>query len=441
MFGNLQIHSQSLPMVQFERFTLSNGLKVLVHEDPHTAYAVVNVLYNVGARDEDPDKTGFAHLFEHLMFGGSRHIPDYDQEVQIAGGENNAFTSNDITDYFIKLPAANIETALWLESDRMLELNFSEKSLDVQRKVVCEEFKEHYLNKPYGDVWKIIREMAYQVHPYRWMTIGRELSHIEQARLEDVKAFFYRHYRPNQAILVVAGGIRYQQVKPLIEKWFGDIPPGEPYHRQLPQEPVQQEKRILTVYRDVPADALYMAFPMCGRTDPAYYATELLAQMLGDGESSRLHQQLVKEKKYFSHIHAYVLGSADPGLLVIEGKLLPDVSAELAENAVWTIIRDVQETKIPEQELQKAKNRLESLFAFEENSLMDRAINLAYFEWLGNAQWINEEMHRFEAVTADEVQQVAATVMQQQKANVLYYLSQSHHKTDVPASVANHAVA
>ncbi|WP_092458871.1 M16 family metallopeptidase [Thermoflavifilum thermophilum] len=428
-------------MVQFERFTLSNGLRVLVHEDPHTAYAVVNVLYNVGARDEDPDKTGFAHLFEHLMFGGSKHIPDYDQEVQMAGGENNAFTSNDITDYFIKLPAVNIETALWLESDRMLELNFSEKSLDVQRKVVSEEFKEHYLNKPYGDVWKIIRELAYQVHPYRWMTIGKELSHIEQARLEDVKAFFYRHYRPNQAILVVAGGIRYQEVKPLIEKWFGDIPPGEPYDRRLPQEPAQQEKRMLTVYRDVPADALYLAFPMCGRTEPAYYATELLAQMLGDGESSRLHQQLVKDKKYFSHIHAYVLGSADPGLLVIEGKLLPNVSVDLAENAVWAIIRDIQETRIPEQELQKAKNRLESLFAFEENSLMDRAINLAYFEWLGNAQWMNEEIHRFEMVTAEEVKQVAATVLQPHKANVLHYLSQSLHKTDVAASKRSHAVA
>jgi len=421
-------------MIQFERFTLSNGLKVLVHEDAHTAHAVVNVLYNVGARDEDPDKTGFAHLFEHLMFGGSRHIPNYDEEVQRAGGENNAFTSNDITDYYIKLPAANIETALWLESDRMLELNFNEKSLDVQRKVVCEEFKEHYLNKPYGDVWQIIREMAYRVHPYRWMTIGKELSHIEQARLEDVKAFFYRHYRPNQAILVIAGGVSMQEVQPLVEKWFGDIPAGEPYHRQLPQEPIQQQKRMQTVYRDVPADALYMAFPMCGRTDPAYYATELLAQMLGDGESSRLHQQLVKQKQYFSHIHAYVLESADPGLLAIEGKLLPGIAAEQAEEAIWKIIEEIQVNGIPEQELQKAKNRLESLFAFEENSLMARAINLAYFEWLGNAAWINEEMQRFEKVNSDAVQQIATTVLQQQRANVLYYLSRALHKSPTGAS-------
>ncbi|MCL6524443.1 MAG: insulinase family protein [Thermoflavifilum sp.] len=413
-------------MIHFERFTLSNGLKVLVHEDPHTAHVVVDVLYNVGARDEDPEKTGFAHLFEHLMFGGSVHISDYDTEVERAGGENNAFTSNDITNYYLKLPAANLETALWLESDRMLELAFSEKSLDVQRKVVSEEFKEHYLNQPYGDVWQLIREMAYRVHPYRWMTIGRDLAHIEQAQLADVKAFFYRHYRPNQAILVVAGGVQTEAVKPLVEKWFADIPPGEPYLRQLPQEPEQQEKRSQTVYRDVPADALYMAFPMCGRLDPNYYATDLLSTILGDGQSSRLYQQLVKEKKYFSQITSYVLGSADPGLLVIEGKLLPGITADRAEAAIWEIITAVQQ-EVLEAELQKAKNRTESLFAFEENNLLYRAINLAYFEWLGDAAWINAEMQHYEAVTRQQIQQVAFSVLQPHRANVLYYLSRSLH--------------
>src|SRR6195952_1642323 len=238
-------------MIKFEKFVLPNGLKVLVHEDKSTPMAVVNVLYDVGARDENPDKTGFAHLFEHLMFGGSINKPTYDEPLQVAGGENNAYTTNDLTNYYIQLPAENLETAFWLESDRMVSLAFNEKSLDVQRKVVCEEFKEHYINKPYGDVWFKMRELAYTTHPYRWQTIGKELSHIENATITDVKKFFSRHYCPANAILVVAGNTTTEQVKELAEKWFGNIPAGEKYNRALPAEPKQTAPRKETVKANV----------------------------------------------------------------------------------------------------------------------------------------------------------------------------------------------
>jgi len=230
-------------VVNFERFSLPNGLRVVVHRDTSTPMAVVNVMYDVGAKDEDPNKTGFAHLFEHLMFGGSVNIPVYDEPLQMAGGENNAYTTNDLTNYYIQIPAENLETAFWLESDRMLSLAFTDNSLEVQRKVVCEEFKEHYLNKPYGDVWLKLRELAYEVHPYRWMTIGKELSHIENAQLQDVKNFFFKHYRPVNAILVVAGNVTVDQVKTLAEKWFGPIGSGQKYNRNLPEEPQQSRAK------------------------------------------------------------------------------------------------------------------------------------------------------------------------------------------------------
>lgn len=290
-------------MIKFERFVLGNGLKVLVHPDQSTPMAVVNVLYDVGARDEVASKTGFAHLFEHLMFGGSVNIPDYDEPLQVAGGENNAYTTNDLTNYYCQLPADNLETAFWLESDRMLSLAFSKKSLDVQRKVVCEEFKEHYINKPYGDVWHTMRELAFKEHPYKWMTIGKELSHVENATLEDVKAFFFKHYTPINAILVVAGNVSVEHVKTLAEKWFGDIPSGEKYNRNLPVEPKQVEARRLTVHRNVPMDAIYKTWHMCARRDEDYYATDLLTDILGGGASSRLYQSLVKEQQLFANIN------------------------------------------------------------------------------------------------------------------------------------------
>jgi predicted Zn-dependent peptidase len=385
--------------------------------------AVMNIMYDVGARDEDPSKTGFAHLFEHLMFGGSVHIPSYDEPLQMAGGENNAYTTNDLTNYYIQLPAENLETAFWLESDRMLSLAFSEKSLDVQRKVVCEEFKEHYLNKPYGDVWHKMRELAYKKHPYRWQTIGQELSHIENARLEDVKAFFFKHYRPVNAILVVAGNVNMDRVRTLTEKWFGDIPSGEKYKRNLPQEPTQQEERKLEVKANVPLDALYKCWHIYPRLDRKYYVIDLLSDILGGGGSSRLHQVLVKEKKLFSNIECYHYGSTDAGLLCIDGKLVKGVNIKDAEKAIDEILERLKNEVVPETELQKVKNKTESMMAFEDMSLMNRANSLAYYELLGDASWMNFELEKYGSVTTEDVLQECRTVFRSSNSNTLYYLS------------------
>lgn len=410
-------------MIQFDRFTLSNGLRVLVHPDSSTPMAVVNVLYNVGARDEDPQHTGFAHLFEHLMFGGSLHIPDYDEPLQMAGGENNAYTTNDLTNYYIQLPADNLETAFWLESDRMLSLAFSEKSLATQRKVVCEEFKENYLNKPYGDTWHKMRELAYQVHPYRWMTIGKELSHIEKATLAQVKSFFFKHYTPCNAILVVAGAVDTAHVKQLAEKWFGDIPSGVRYERSLPAEPAQTAARRLTIEAPVPLDMLCKTWHMGARQDFSYHATDLLTDILGGGASSRLYHALVKEQQLFSSIDCYHFASSDPGLLTIEGKLVKGVSIEKAENALQEQLQKIKDDLISESELQKVKNKTESMIAFEDMSVMSRAASLAYYELLGDATDMNKELGKYEAVTADAIREQARTICREENSNTLYYLA------------------
>ncbi|MFY8166150.1 MAG: M16 family metallopeptidase, partial [Sediminibacterium sp.] len=344
-------------MIQFERFQLENGLKVVVHQDTSTPMAVVNVLYNVGAKDENPSKTGFAHLFEHLMFGGSINIPVYDEPLQRAGGENNAYTTNDITNYYCQIPAENLETAFWLESDRMLSLAFSPKSLEVQRKVVCEEFKEHYINKPYGDAWHKMRELAYTKHPYRWMTIGASLAHVEQATMEDVKDFFFQFYRPNNAVLVVTGNVNTAQVKELAEKWFGPIPAGKPYVRNLPAEPKQEKSRSLDVRADVPMDMLMMTWHMGGRFDEGYHATDLLTDVLGGGASARLYEQLIKVKQLFSSIDCFHFGTVDPGLLVITGKLVKGVTMSVAEKAVLVEVEQIKNTLLPAKEVQKVINK------------------------------------------------------------------------------------
>ena len=412
-------------MIRFERFVLSNGLKVIVHQDNSTPMAVVNIMYDVGARDEDPNKTGFAHLFEHLMFGGSIHIPSYDGPLQMAGGENNAYTSNDVTNYYIQLPAENLETAFWLESDRMLSLAFGDKSLDVQRKVVCEEFKEHYLNKPYGDVWHKMRDLAYKVHPYRWMTIGKELSHIENAKLEDVKHFFFKHYRPQNAILVVAGNITVEKVKELAEKWFGDIPAGEKYTRRLPQEPEQTEARKMEVKADVPLDAFYKCWHIYPRKDKRYYIADLITEILSGGGSSRLFHSLVKEKKLFSAIECYHTGSLDAGTLVIEGKLVKGVKMEDAEKAVENELEKMRTEKVTATELQKVKNKVESLIAFEDMSLTNRANSLAFYELLGDANQMNHELEKYNVVTAEDILQESRIIFRPENSNTLYYYSKN----------------
>jgi predicted Zn-dependent peptidase len=412
-------------MIQFEKFTLSNGLRVLVHEDHSTPMAVLNVMYDVGAKDEDPNKTGFAHLFEHLMFGGSGNIEDFETPLQMAGGENNAYTSNDVTNYYIQLPAENLETAFWLESDRMLSLGFNEKSLEVQRKVVIEEFKEHYINKPYGDVWFKLREMAYKQHPYRWMTIGKELAHIENASLQDVKNFFFKHYRPVNAILVVGGHVKTEQVRKLAEKWFGDIPSGERYNRQLPAEPEQKEARTMEVKANVPLDAIYKVWHMDNRLDHGYYVADLITEVLGGGGSSRLYQKLVKEKKLFSQIECYHFGTVDKGLLAVEGKLVKGVKMEDAEKAINEEIEKLKLDGISEKELTKIKNKTEATLAFEDMSVLTRANNLAFYELLGDAALFNSDRDKYFSVTGEDILKYSQKIFNPANCSTLKYYSEN----------------
>jgi predicted Zn-dependent peptidase len=408
-------------MIQFDKFTLDNGLKVLVHTDNASPLVAMSILYDVGARDENPEQTGFAHLFEHLMFGGSINIPEYDEPLQMAGGENNAYTTNDITNYYLSLPKENLETAFWLESDRMLSLAFSKKSLDVQRKVVCEEFKEHYINKPYGDVWELFRKMAFTKHPYQWQTIGKELKHVEDAQLQDVKNFFTKHYNPQNAVMALAGNVTVAEAKALAQKWFGPIPAGEKYNRSLPIEPKQTAPRKTVVYKDVPVNALYMAWPIQGRMHPSYNAMDIITEILGGGASSRLHVQLVKEQQIFSAINCYHFGSIDPALLVIEGKLVEGITMQQAQDAVHKVVENFCTNTLEENELQKTKNRMEAMICFEDMSILNRANNLTFYELLGDANGINTEWDKYNAVTTTQVIEVANTIFTPEQLNVLWY--------------------
>lgn len=410
-------------MISYSSFTLDNGLQVLVHEDHTVDIAVMNILYDVGSRDENPTKTGFAHLFEHLMFGGSQNIPSYDTPLQRVGGENNAFTSTDITNYYLTVPASNLETGFWLESDRMLSLSFDPKVLEVQRSVVIEEFRQRYLNQPYGDVWLKLRPLAYQSHPYQWATIGKEVSHIENATMDDVKDFFFRYYRPSNAVLVVAGKVTVDQVKKLSEKWFGPIPATAKPTRSLPSEPAQQKKRTLTVEAKVPANALYKAYHMAGRFHTDYYAIDLMSDILGRGQSSRLFHQLVKEKEIFTSLSSYVTSTIDPGLLVISGHLKEGISLERAEQEVNAVVTELVEKGVQEEELEKVKSQAESSLAFGEVEVMNRAMNLAFASLSGNPDLVNEEVARIQSVTIEDLARVAKDVLREEKSNVMYYQS------------------
>ncbi len=410
-------------MIKFEQYQLNNGLKVILHKDKTTPICAINVLYNVGARDENPEKTGFAHLFEHLMFGGSKNIPCYDKPLQLVGGENNAFTNNDYTNYYITLPKNNIETGLWLESDRMLQLAFSKKSLNVQKNVVCEEFKQRYLNQPYGDVWLLLRPLAYNVHPYKWATIGKELSHIENATLNDVKEFFYKFYRPNNAILTIAGDIDFDKTKKLVDKWFGNIPAGEKYVRNLEKEPVQSDSRMMVVAKDVPYDSIYKVYHMCDRLDKNYYATDFLSDVLSNGDSSRLYQNLVKKGKIFSDINAYISGSIEAGLFIFSGHLIEGVSMDEAEKAIKNEIEKINNGEIKDEELQKVKNKIETSYVFSEISVLDKAMNLAYYELLGDANMHNEEIKKYLSLNVDDIKKVSKKILTEANSSTLYYHS------------------
>jgi zinc protease len=398
-------------MIQFEKFTLDNGLTVLFHKDTTTPMAVVNTLYDVGARDESEEKTGFAHLFEHLMFGGSVNIPDFDAPLQRAGGESNAFTSNDITNYYDVLPAHNLETALWLESDRMLSLAFTPKSLEVQRNVVVEEFKQRYLNQPYGDVWLQLRPLAYQVHPYKWATIGKEISHIEEATMDDVKSFFNAHYNPSNAIICVAGNFELDEIKNLITKWYGDIPSGKKHVRMLQAEPKQKEFREKLIERDVPADAFYYSFKMPERRDPEYYLADILSDALGRDKSSRLYTSLKKEMKLVSEIGAYITGSIDNGLLVISGKLNDGVSFNMFDHALWAELEKLRNELIPSHEMSRLMIKIRTSKEFQEQGLLNRAMNLCMFELLGDANGINEEHEIYLQIRPEHLKTMAKKIL------------------------------
>ncbi len=408
-------------MIQFEEFTLPNGLRVIVHEDSTVQLAVLNILYDVGSRDEEPSKTGFAHLFEHLMFGGSANIPSYDEPLQLVGGENNAFTSTDITNYYLTVPAANIETGFWLESDRMLSLSFDPQVLEVQRKVVIEEFKQRYLNQPYGDVWLKLRPLAYEKHPYHWATIGKEISHIENATMDDVKHFFFRHYVPSNATLVVAGNVKVDQVKKLAEKWFGPIPSAQKPIRKLPSEPAHMKKRFQTVEAKVPANALYKTWHMCGRFDADYYASDFLSDVLSRGHSSRLYQTLVQEKEIFNSISSFVMSSIDPGLLVVSGRVKDGIDLKDAEAEVDEVLQQVVKDGITIQELEKVKNQAEASLKFGEVEVLNRAMNLAFASLSGDAGLVNREATMMEKISLDEMQRIAKSILREDNSSVMYY--------------------
>jgi zinc protease len=412
-------------MINFERFRLENGLTVLVHKDASTPVIAMNILYDVGAKDEKGDKTGFAHLFEHLMFGGSINIPKYDEPLQKVGGENNAFTSNDITNYYITVPKQNLETAFWLESDRMLDLAFSTKSLAVQKNVVIEEFKQVFLNQPYGDAWLELRPLAYKAHPYRWSTIGQEISHIEDAKMQDVKAFYKKYYNPNNAILTIAGDVELEEIKRLSEKWFGIIPKGVEHKRNIPKEPRQLRSRKKTMKRDVPVNAIYKAYHMCARTDLEYHATDLLSDIVSNGDSSRLYQELVKTQHLFSELNAFITGDIENGLFIISGKLTEGTRVDEAEKAIKEELKKLKSNSLKEEELLKVKNKIESSLIFSEMSVLNKAMNLSHFELLGDAHFINSEIDKYLRVGLKDIKAQAKSIFKNSNCSTLYYLAKN----------------
>lgn len=403
------------------KFVLKNGLRVVHQEESASPMVVINTLYDVGAKDEDPDHTGFAHLFEHLMFGGSINIPSYDEPIQNAGGEDNAWTCEDFTNYYVMIPASNVEVALWLESDRMLSLNFSQKSLDVQRNVVCEEFKQRNLNQPYGDVSHLVRSMVFKRHPYAWPTIGKELSHIENATLDEVKQFFFSHYAPNNAILSVVGNISFEETKRLVEKWYGDIPRRDVRLRQLPEEPKQTEPRRMEVERNVPASMIYKVYHVCGRLEKDYFVSDIISDVLSNGKSSRLYQKLVKERPLFTEVNAYISGDIETGMFYLVGLLAEGTSFEEAEAALEAELKLLCDELVPVSELDKWKNKYEATQVLENMTLLKRANNLAYYELLGDANLMYEEVENYRKVTPQDLQRYAREVFVPENCSTLIY--------------------
>lgn len=408
-------------MIKFEKFKLDNGLTVIVHRDQTTPMVAMNIIYKVGSRDEHPDKTGFAHLFEHLMFGGSVNIPKYDEPLQKAGGENNAFTNSDYTNYYLTIPKNNLETAFWLESDRMLSLAFTKKSLEIQRQVVIEEFKQNYLNQPYGDVYLLLKPLVYKKHPYRWNTIGKDISHIEHATMDDVKAFYKKYYNPNNAILSVAGDVTTDQIKKLCQKWFGDIEPGEDITHLYPKEPEQKKAKEEIVERYVPQDAIYMVWHMSARNDAAFYTVDLISDILSNGNSSRLYQNLIKGKKIFTELNAFVTGDLDRGLFIVSGKLMNGVERKTAEKAIWDELLNLKSELVGTEELEKVKNKIEANLIFSNLTVLNKAMQLGYYEMLGDAKNWAHEASKYQKINKEEIRRMASELFRDEGLNSLYY--------------------
>jgi len=408
-------------MIPFEKYKLDNGLTVILHKDVNTPIAAVNITYNVGSRDENPNRTGLAHLFEHLMFGGSKNIPRYDESLQRVGGENNAFTSVDITNYYLTLPVQNLETAFWLESDRMNELAFSQKNFDNQRNVVIEEFKQSYLNQPYGDAMLLLSPLAYKVHPYQWNTIGKNIEQIAQTSMDEIKEFFYTFYAPNNAVLSVAGNLDINKTKTMIDKWFGTIPARKKHYRNLPQEPIQTEARILEVERDVPINCLYKAYKMGKRLDNNFHTIDLIADILSNGESSRLQQVLVKDKQLFSSINVYLSETFDDGLFIFYGYLAPKISFQQAEKSLLEELDKLKTNPISEHELEKVKNKVKTVLYYSELQVQDKAMNLGIAEIMADAALVNEEESKYDAVNPVDIYTESNKIIQEKSCSTLYY--------------------
>ncbi|MDR0659208.1 MAG: insulinase family protein [Prevotellaceae bacterium] len=412
-------------MIDYKRYTLNNGLTLVVHRDTSSPIAAVNMLYKVGSKNESPEKTGFAHLFEHLMFSGSVNAPDFDKAIQMASGENNAFTGSDYTNYYITLPKENIETALWLESDRLLSPNITEHNIEVQKSVVVEEFNQRYLNQPYGDIWLLLRPLAYKVHPYSWSTIGKKVEHIQNATAEDVQAFFNTHYTPSNAILSIVADMDEDEMYQLVEKWFADIPNRKAEQNAIPQEPKQLEAREQAVYRNVPSDAIYKAYKMCNRVDADYYTCDMISDILSNGRSARMYRRLVQEKQLFSNISAYLTGELDEGLFVIAGRLLPAISIDIAEQAIEEEFRQLIDKPVTDYELEKVKNKVEAAQIFADTSVLNKAMTLAYYEMLGDLSLANREIELYRKISKDDIGRVGANIFNPKRCSTLYYLSNS----------------
>lgn len=414
-------------MIDFESFTLSNGLRVIVHEDHSTPLVAVNLLYDVGSKDEDPNVTGLAHLFEHLMFSGTKRIPDFDKPVQLAGGQNNAFTNSDITNYYITIPRNNLETALWLESDRMKEINLSKKNIAVQKNVVIEEFKQRYLNQPYGDTIHLTHDLAYKVHPYRWPTIGIEISHIEDASDETIRNFYYSHYAPNNAILCLAGNIEIDDAKQLVDKWFGDIERRDIKERNLPVEPEQTEARFLEVERDVPSPALYKVWHSPIRNSVDFVALDLITDILAGGESGYMQNILVREKQLFSSANIYVTSEIDPGLISFSGTLLPGVDMRKAEEAVLELIDDMINKPLSHRDIEKVKNRHEASAIYGNTGILNKAMNMSLYELLGDVRLFDKELETYRQLSEDDIIGVTQRYLTSINCSTIYY--NTKHKT------------